>query len=175
MELATTKSSDDPPRPKYTGFKKGVSANPAGRRPIKTRVNELFDGMVVDFGELAATDVVLLKQACLLIARSEAARNIKDADICLRMTGEARRILSALRRHAPPKSAPSLYERLASAQRAGDDAADAAATGDAAEPASASDPAGGTDAAAGETRAGDAPNSIKNQEPPSDDDTVPDE
>lgn len=95
-----------------------------GRKPIKIRVEELFAEMAPDFGELSGVDTRLLRQACLLLARSETCRNVRDGDVCLRMTGEARRILSALRRHAAPKPpGPSLYERLASAQSAGSDAA----------------------------------------------------
>ena len=62
----------------------------------------------------------------LLLARAERIGNIRDADVGLRMSSEARRLIGSLRRHAPPKPpGPSLYDRLEAAQRAGGDDAPA--------------------------------------------------
>ena len=67
---------------------------------------------------LSAVDRALLTQACLLLARSERVMQIKDADAAIRMSGEARRLLESLRKHAAPPKVPSLEEHLAAAELA---------------------------------------------------------
>jgi hypothetical protein len=90
-------------------FQKGVSGNPHGRRVIRERIEELFATMAGDFGPMTATDEVLLRQACFLLARSERVYRRADIDNAIRMSGEARRLLESLRRRPaspepPPKS-----------------------------------------------------------------------
>jgi hypothetical protein len=65
-------------------FPKGVSGNPHGKRAIRQRVEELYATMAVDFGPMSATDVVLLWQACLLLARSERVHRRMDIDNAIR-------------------------------------------------------------------------------------------
>jgi hypothetical protein len=83
-------------------FPKGVSGNPHGRRALRERIEKLYATMTGDFGPLSATDEVLLRQACLLLARSERVHRRKDLDSAIRMSGEARRLLESLRKHAAP-------------------------------------------------------------------------
>jgi hypothetical protein len=74
-------------------FPKGFSGNPKGKAALKVRAAELFGIMAPDFGELSAVDTVLLNQACLLLARSERIARVRDIDVGVRMSGEARRLL----------------------------------------------------------------------------------
>jgi hypothetical protein len=99
MEVATLEQQ-------RAGFAKGTSGNPKGRAAIRERAAELYAIMAPDFGELSATDQVLLNQACLLLARSERVHRVRDIDVGVRMSGEARRLLQALRRRAPACSIP---------------------------------------------------------------------
>jgi hypothetical protein len=70
--------------------------------------------MSADFGEMSAVDTVLLRQACLLLARGERVHSVKDADVGLRMSGEARRLLLTLRRHhVTPPPAEETYAAIA--------------------------------------------------------------
>jgi hypothetical protein len=87
----------------------GTSGNPLGARALTERTAELFDAMATDFGQLSATDSVMLRQACRLLARGE---RTKEADAAIRMAGEARRIIESLRRRAPAKPALSFRDRL---------------------------------------------------------------
>jgi len=68
--------------------------------------------MVVDFGELGPTDRILLERAGFLLARSE---RLHDADVAMRMSAEARRIIASLRKRVPTSSRsrdmPSLRDR----------------------------------------------------------------
>jgi hypothetical protein len=69
--------------------------------------------MAPDFAGMSAVDEVLLKQACMLIARSERVHRARDIDASIRQSGEARRLLATLRRHAPaPRDEPILSEVL---------------------------------------------------------------
>ena len=97
---------------------KGTSGNPSGRTSrqiVAERAAELFDAMSSDFGELSAVDRTMLHQACLLLARSERASGPRAADASIRMSGEARRLLELLRRHAAPAAKPAVqsYAELA--------------------------------------------------------------
>jgi hypothetical protein len=95
------------------GFPKGTSGNPHGRASIRMRAVELFNVMAPDFAGMSAVDEVLLRQACMLIARSERVHRAKDIDASIRQSGEARRLLATLRRHAPaPRDEPILSEVL---------------------------------------------------------------
>jgi hypothetical protein len=58
-------------------------------------------------GVLGAIDRALLLQACRLLIRSQ---RVKDADAAIRMSSEARRIMSSLQKRAPP---PAPHDRLA--------------------------------------------------------------
>jgi hypothetical protein len=96
------------------GFPKGTSGNPHGRASIRIRAGELFNVMAPDFAGMSRVDEVLLKQACMLIARSERVHRARDIDASVRQSGEARRLLATLRRHAPaPRDEPVLSQVLA--------------------------------------------------------------
>ena len=72
--------------------------------------------MVGDFGALSAVDDVLLRQACLLLARSERVHRVRDIDVGVRMSGEARRLLLTLQSKRDRRRVverPSLSEYLA--------------------------------------------------------------
>jgi hypothetical protein len=97
-------------------FARGISGNPKGRAAIRERAAELYATMAPDFGELSATDTVLLNQACLLLARSERVHRVRDIDVGVRMSGEARRLLLSLQRKRGRErdaERPSLSEYLA--------------------------------------------------------------
>jgi hypothetical protein len=120
------------PKPRHR-FAKGTSGNAAGRPNIGRRATELFEALSSDFGELSATDAILLRQAALLLARAERVSSIKQADVGLRMSGEARRLIATLRRNAPAvRCAPEPFGQVAAiaqqqeaARRAAELAADA--------------------------------------------------
>jgi hypothetical protein len=110
METATAIAavSQPPDKPRRgPGFPNGVSGNPRGRAAIRERAAELYAIMAPDFGEMSAVDTVLLRQACTLLARSERIHRHRDIDVALRMSGEARRLLQALRRRIPERAAPA--------------------------------------------------------------------
>src|SRR5579863_4346732 len=107
MEIAGPVAVIEQDKPQSHGrFLKGTSGNPSGRQVVPERAAELFNAMAGDFGALSAVDRALLYQACLLLSRSERVKRIKDADAAIRMSGEARRLLESLRRHAPAVKAP---------------------------------------------------------------------
>jgi hypothetical protein len=81
-------------------YKPGQSGNPLGPKILTERAAALFDTVVPDFPALSATDTVLLKQACRLLARSE---RMRDPDASIRMASEARRTLDGLRRRQASK------------------------------------------------------------------------
>jgi hypothetical protein len=60
--------------------------------------------MLSDFGSLGPTDRILLERASFLLARSE---RLRDADVSMRMSGEARRIIASLRKNAPARAVPA--------------------------------------------------------------------
>jgi hypothetical protein len=117
MEAVAIGLPATPPAKKGRGpgrpFRKGVAANPRGHAVINDRAAALFSTIAPDFCELSATDTVLLRRACLLLARLERIHRVRDIDVALRMSGEARRLLQTLRRHhAPAPRTLSLRERL---------------------------------------------------------------
>lgn len=81
-------------------FPPGVSGNPQGGSVINRRADELFAGVAADFGVLSATDEILLRAACRLLARAE---KTKDEDAAVRLSSEGRRGIDALRRRHTPK------------------------------------------------------------------------
>lgn len=101
-------------------FPKGTSGNPRGKASIRERAAELFAEMAPDLGQMSAIDTVMLRRASLLLARSERIRSAKDADVSLRMSGEARRLLQTLRRHhaSAPSRPLSMDDHLAAAEAA---------------------------------------------------------
>jgi hypothetical protein len=118
MEVTTpaTDAEQDASKRRH-GFAPGVSGNPKGRPSIRIRASELFNVMAPDFGgdKMTPVDRVMLHRASLLLSRSERIRSEKEADIALRMSGEARRLLQALRRHhaAASRDEPVLSQVLA--------------------------------------------------------------
>jgi len=60
--------------------------------------------MLGDFGSLGPTDCILLERASFLLARSE---RLRDADVSMRMSGEARRIIASLRKRIPASPPPA--------------------------------------------------------------------
>jgi hypothetical protein len=91
------------------GFQPGVSGNPQGGRVINIRADELFAEMAVDFGPLSATDTILLRADCRLLARAE---KTKDDDAAIRLKSEARRGIDALRRRHASKRNGMLADLL---------------------------------------------------------------
>jgi hypothetical protein len=99
MEVAASEQRNEKQhRVRGRPFASGVSGNPKGRAAIRERAAKLYAIMAPDFGELSATDTVLLNQACLLLARSERVHRMRDIDVGVRMSGEARRLLLSLQR-----------------------------------------------------------------------------
>jgi hypothetical protein len=107
MEVAANEQLLSKLRRRGDGFPKGFSGNPKGKAALKARSAELFGIMAPDFAPLSATDEVLLRQACLLLARSERIARVRDIDVGVRMSGEARRLLQALRKNAPAPAVPA--------------------------------------------------------------------
>jgi hypothetical protein len=79
-------------------FAPGTTGNPKGRAAIRERADELYGIMAADFDHLTATDAVLLRQASLLLARSQRVHRRQDIEAAIRMSSEARRLLSTLRK-----------------------------------------------------------------------------
>jgi hypothetical protein len=77
-------------------FKKGQNS----RELFKLRVAAIFEALEADFPNLSSGEQVQLRTAASLIARSEAAACGNDQAI--RCAATANRIVSSLRRHAPP-------------------------------------------------------------------------
>jgi hypothetical protein len=76
---------------------KGTSGNPSGNKTNK-RAAEMFEAMVADLGgaaELSAIDLAMLEQAAHLMVRS---RTAKDADIAIRLSNAAARLLTRFKR-----------------------------------------------------------------------------
>jgi hypothetical protein len=88
-------------------FLKGGTGNPYGKSLIRARVEELYAKMAGDFEPMTATDEVLLRQACFLLARAERVHRHADNDNAIRMSGEARRVLEGLRRRPLAPKEPS--------------------------------------------------------------------
>ncbi len=122
MEISGPIAVIEQDKPQSNGrWPKGVSGNPSGSQVLHKRASELFDAMAGDFGTLSAVNAALLRQACLLLARSERVKRIKDADAAIRMSGEARRLLATVRGLSQQAAAPHvpLRDRLA-AEAAGE-------------------------------------------------------
>ena len=107
MEVAATEQPNKPRRRDGRPFPKGFSGNPKGKAALRERAAELFGIMAPDFAPLSAVDTVLLNQACLLLARSERVHRVRDIDVGVRMSGEARRLLQVLRKNASTPAAPA--------------------------------------------------------------------
>jgi hypothetical protein len=117
-------------------FAPGVSGNPRGAAldRVADRAAELFQIMASEFGALSPCDQVMLRQACLLLARSERLTGARNADASVRMASEARRTLASLRKgHEVREPAPETFAEVAkraqaeaSARRAAELAADEA-------------------------------------------------
>lgn len=80
-------------------YPKGVSGNPAGRALLSKRAQQLVDEMSADFGprgfdELTGVQKTMLRQACVLFARAERARNTEDA---VKLVNAGCRVLGSLR------------------------------------------------------------------------------
>jgi hypothetical protein len=105
---AVAVAEQENPRSRAGRFSPGVSGNPKGAAVdrVADRAGELFQAMSAELGTLSAIDHALLKQACLLLARSERLKRARDADAAVRLSSEARRILASLRKHATPAKAP---------------------------------------------------------------------
>ena len=104
-------------------FPKGVAPNPKGRVNIRARAAELYAALSTDFGKLNQTDTLILKQAAMMIARSESISSVRHADAAIRLSSEGRRLLLMLRRHAPKRSdEPSLADYLREAPQEAEDA-----------------------------------------------------
>jgi hypothetical protein len=79
-------------------WRPGESGTPLGPQRLNVRTQEVFDEIRGDFVEdLPAVDVVLLRQACRLLARGE---RLRDLDAAVKLSAEARRIITALPRKA---------------------------------------------------------------------------
>jgi hypothetical protein len=104
---------DDQRRKVGRPWQPGQSGNPSGSR-LSKRFCELFQTIAADFGgadALSAVDHAQLSQACHLMVRAE---RESDADIVVRLAGEARRLLAVLRKRAPAaKPGAALDEYLA--------------------------------------------------------------
>jgi len=125
IERATKPASDEPEKSRRPfGFQPGKSGNPSGNRYLKDQAAALFDAMNADLGPLTKTDEILLKQACLMLAKSSriSGRDRANIDVAVRLHSEARRTITALRRRLAASSAPakpvSLDEHLAEAAAA---------------------------------------------------------
>jgi hypothetical protein len=90
METSSTVATTEQTKPPYQGFAKGTSGNPAGRANVRTRAADLFGVLRGDFGELNATDTLVLQQAAMMFARSEALSGVKHADAAIRLSSEGR-------------------------------------------------------------------------------------
>jgi hypothetical protein len=101
-------------------FPPGVSGNPLGRARRSPRFAELYDGIARDYGGVDALTTLqrtVLAQGVRLMIRAERAQN---ADMAVRLTHAAARMLAALQhggtapRSPPPKpKAKTLAEHLA--------------------------------------------------------------
>jgi hypothetical protein len=94
-------------------YRPGQGGNPRGRINIRARAAELVTTLSADFPGLGVTDQIILKQAAMMIARSESISSVRHADAAIRLSSESRRLLLMLRRHAPKRdSVPSLEQYL---------------------------------------------------------------
>jgi hypothetical protein len=98
---ATAVANQKPKAPHLYG--KGQSGNRRGRVNIRARSIEIYATLRNDFGELNATDTLILKQAAMMVARSESISSVRHADAAIRLSSESRRLLLMLKRHAPKR------------------------------------------------------------------------
>jgi hypothetical protein len=114
-------ASEQKPRRVYgRPFVPGVSGNPLGRARRTPRFAELYDGIAADYGGPAALTTLqrtVLAQGVRLMIRAERAQN---ADMAVRLTHAAARMLAALQHggtapRSPPPKPPlkTLDEHLA--------------------------------------------------------------
>jgi hypothetical protein len=99
-------------KPRGRPFPPGVSGNPSGvakQRPNeRERIAELFSIIAADYGELTGIERVV-QQAARLLARAEKAA---DADIAVRASNAASRMLATLKRKRHRPGAPPMRERV---------------------------------------------------------------
>jgi hypothetical protein len=116
-------------------FKPGKSGNPAGARSLRDQADVMFETMSADLGPLTKTDEILLKQACLMLAKASRipGRDRQNVDVAVRLHSEARRTITSLQRRAPkPSPGPladlhrlDIEERRAEAAAVGEHPGDA--------------------------------------------------
>jgi hypothetical protein len=117
IERATKPIDGEAEKPRRPfGFQPGRSGNPAGNRLLLDQTAALFETMSGDLGPLTKTDEILLRQACLMLAKASriSGRDRQNVDVAVRLHSEARRTITSLQRRAPkPAAGPSLAEYLA--------------------------------------------------------------
>jgi hypothetical protein len=119
--------------PGYYGFKPGQSGNPAGHRGLKDQADAMFEQMLADLGPLSPTDMILLKQACLMLANAARipGRSRPEVDVAVRLHSEARRSIASLRKHIAEKAKQPTETFADIADRAQQAAAERRATAEA--------------------------------------------
>jgi len=91
-------------------WRPGQSGNPLGSKVLTERANVIFAEVRGDFAaDLSAVDTVLLRQACRLLARGE---RLRDAAAAVKLSSEARRLITALRQRAPKEDTEPTLDPL---------------------------------------------------------------
>jgi hypothetical protein len=126
LEASVPKTVDEQSKPPWQ-YPKGVSGNKAGRPNIRVRADEIFVALSADFGKLNQTDTLILRQASMMISRSESISSVRHADAAIRLSSESRRLLLMLRRHAPRRADEASLADLLAADHVEQRAAEAEA------------------------------------------------